>query len=120
MTKTNIRVKLAEYGEQQLEALGLTARLEIELGDGTVVEVLHPYLWDDKTEAAVKAASKDSDEPYNTLYAKALLGAKEHARFIKAGGKSSQIALAVASLKAGTLPGGEEATDPKDPGSKDS
>jgi hypothetical protein len=77
-------------------------------------------LWDDKTEAAVKAAADDGDEPYNTRYAKAVLGAKEHARFIKGGGKSSQIALAVAMMRRGDTPAGEEGTDPKDPLSKDS
>jgi hypothetical protein len=110
----NLRIKAAEYGEQQLEALGLSSRLELELADGSMVEVLHPWLWDDKTEAAVKAASKDGDEPYNTRYAKAVLGAKEHARFIKAGGKSSMIALAVATMKSGDLIKSEDGPDPKD------
>jgi hypothetical protein len=110
----NLRVKAAEYGEQQLEALGLPARLELELADGSTVEVLHPWLWDDDTEAAVKEASKDGDEPYNTRYARAVLGKKDHARFIKGGGKSSQIALAVATMKSGDVIKAEEGSDPKD------
>lgn len=116
----NLRIKAAEYGEQQLEALGLPARLELELADGTTVEVVHPWLWDDTTEAAVKAAAQDGDEPYNTRYARAVLGKKEHTRFIKAGGKSSQIALAVATMKNGTVIKAEEGSDPKDSSSKDS
>jgi hypothetical protein len=110
----NLRIKAAEYGEQQLEALGLPARLELELADGSTVEVLHPWLWDDETETAVKAAAVDGDEPYNTRYARAVLGKKEHARFIKAGGKSSQIALAVATMKSGGVIKAEEGSDPKD------
>lgn len=109
----NVRVKATEYGEQQLEALGLPARLELELADGSTVEVLHPWLWDDKTEAAVKEAAKDSDEPYNTRYARAVLGKKEHDRFLKAGGKSSMIALAVATMKSGDVVKAEEGSDPK-------
>lgn len=116
----NLRIKAAEYGEQQLEALDLPARLELELADGSTVEVIHPWLWDDDTEAAVLGASTDGDEPYNTRYAKAVLGKKEHARFIKGGGKSSMIALAVATMKNGTVLKSEEGTDPKDEQSKDS
>jgi hypothetical protein len=110
----NLRVKAAEYGEQQLEALGLPARLELELADGSTVEVLHPWLWDDTTEAAVKTAAEDGDEPYNTRYARAVLGKKEHARFIKGGGKSSQIALAVATMKSGDVIRSDDGPDPKD------
>jgi hypothetical protein len=116
----NLRIKAAEYGEQQLEALGLPARLELELADGSTVEVVHPWLWGDDTEAAVKTAADETDEPYNTRYAKAVLGKKDHARFIKAGGKSSMIALAVATMKNGTVIKAEEGSDPKDPSSKDS
>jgi hypothetical protein len=117
---TNLRIKAAEYGEQQLEALGLPARVELELNDGSTVEVVHPWLWDDKTEAAVKKAADDGPEPHNTRYAKAVLGAKEHARFIKGGGKSSTIAFAVAMMKNGTVLKAEEGSDPKEPSSKDS
>lgn len=110
----NLRVKAAEYGEQQLEALGLPARLELELADGSTVEVLHPFLWDDKIEAAVKEAAKDGDEPYNTRYARAVLGKKEHDRFIKGGGKSSHVVLAAATMRNGTMLKAEEGSDPKD------
>ena len=111
MAKT-LRVKAQEYGEQQLEALGLPAKTEFELKDGSTVEILHPWLWDDKIEAAVAEASKDGAEPYNTRYAKAVLGDKEHARFIKGGGKSSQIALAVQMMKVRDVE--EDESDPKD------
>ena len=113
----NLRVKAQEYGEQQLEALGFPAKMELELKDGSIVELLHPWLWDDKTEAAVKAAAKDGDEPYNTRYARAVLGDKEHARFVKGGGRSSQIVLAVEMMKRREDEGDD---DPKDLGSKDS
>jgi hypothetical protein len=116
----NLRIKAAEYGEQQLEALGLPSRLELELADGSTVEVLHPWLWDDTTEAAVKQAAEDGAEPYNTRLARAVLGKKEHARFIKGGGKSSQIALAIGLLRRGDALEGEEGSDPKDQTSKDS
>jgi hypothetical protein len=122
MPKTTLRVKASEYGEQQLEALNLASRLELELNDGSVVEVIHPWLWNDATEAAVKAVNDDdsADKPYNFRYAMAVLGAKEHARFIKAGGQSSQIALAVAMLKRGDVPSGEDGSNGSDPKGKSS
>jgi hypothetical protein len=43
-----------------------------------------------------------------------VLGKKDHARFIKGGGKSSQIALAVATMKSGDVIKAEEGSDPKD------
>lgn len=111
MSKT-VKIKAREFGEQQLEALDLPASVELELDDGTSVTVLHPWLWDDATEKAVKEASTETDEPYNTRYAKAVLGKKEHARFLKGGGQSTQVALAVALMKRGEISGGED-TDPK-------
>lgn len=95
----SVRVKATEYGEQQLEALGLPAVTEFELKDGSTVKVLSPFLWDDTIEAAVKAAGEDGDESYNVRYAKAVLGTKEHARFIKGGGKSTQVQLAVEAMR---------------------
>jgi hypothetical protein len=114
MPKT-LRIKAREYGEQQLEALKLPARLDLELDDGSIVSVAHPWLWDDATEAAVQEASKDADEPYNTRYARAVLGKKEHARFLKGGGQSTQVALAVAMMKRGELPAGDDSEDAADP-----
>lgn len=93
-----LRVKAQEYGEQQLEALGMPAVTEFELNDGSTVQVWHPWLWDDRTETAAKEAEKDGDEPYTVRLAKAVLG-KDHARFIKGGGKSSQIAMAIELMK---------------------
>ena len=42
-----MRVKAREYGEQQLEALGLPTHIEFELDDGSIVELSHPWLWPD-------------------------------------------------------------------------
>ena len=97
--KQTLRVKAQEYGEQQLEALGFPSRMEFELDDGSVVELLHPWLWSDDTEAAVRAASDAGDEPYNVRLARAALGKTEHARFVAGGGKSTQITLAIEMMK---------------------
>lgn len=115
----NLRIKATEYAEQQLEALGLSRALELELKDGSVIEVLNPLLWGDTTEAAVKKANEDGPKPYNYRYARAVLGAKDHDRFLKAGGESSHIALAVACLKRGDVVG-QDGADPKDAPSKGS
>lgn len=113
MAKTP-RIKVREYGEQQLEALDLPARLELELDDGTTVTVLNPWLWDEDVEKAVEESSQPGNEPQNVRYARAVLGKREYARFIKSGGQPKQIALAVSAMKRGILPSGEEADDPKD------
>lgn len=132
MSKSKLRVKAHEYGEQQIEALGFPSRMEFELKDGSVVELIHPWLWDDNVEAASTAvetaADLDRDEdgelkrplsiggqpapPYNVRLAKAVLGAKEHARFVKGGGKSGQIALAIEMMKRRATE--DEDADPKD------
>lgn len=110
----SVKIKAREYGEQQLEALDLPARLELELDDGSTVTVLNPWLWDEDVEKAVNESANPGDEPQNVRYARAVLGKREYARFIKGGGQPKQIALAVASMKRGILPsGGEEADDPK-------
>ena len=99
------RVKVCEYGEQQLEALGFAARMEFELNDGSIVALLHPWLWaDDVIEAY--AAAKTSAE-----IARAVLGSEEHKRFMAGGGKSSQIVLAIEMMKQKT-PVSDDA-DPK-------
>lgn len=98
--KTTLRVKVTEYGEQQLEALGLPARMEFELTDGSVVELLHPWLWADDVLASYDAAAvAEGDEPRDIRLARAALGDKEHQRFISGGGKSSQIAIAIEMMK---------------------
>lgn len=109
-TVQQLRVKAREYGEQQLEALGFPSRMEFELDDGDYVTLVHPWLWSDDTEAAVKAASEDGDEPYNVRLAKAVLG-RDHARFIAGGGKSGQIALAIEMMK---VRAPKDDSDPKD------
>jgi hypothetical protein len=106
----NLRVKVTEYGEQQLEALGLPTSLEFELNDGSTVTLVHPWLWDDDTVKAYEAAN-DGDGPRDIRLAKAALGAKEHARFIKGGGKSSLIAIGIEMMK---RPTDEDDADPKD------
>lgn len=112
-SKQHLRVKAAEYGEQQLEALGFPTRMEFELNDGSVVELVHPWLWSDDVEAAVVKANEGGADPHNVRLARAVLGEKEHARFVAGGGKSGQIALAIEMMKVR-----RDGDDPKDPTSK--
>ena len=86
-------MKLREYCEQRLEALGFEPEIELELEDGSTVKLVHPWLWDDSTIAAANKAKSNAD------MAKAVLGDDEHKRFIAAGGQNSELALAVELLK---------------------
>lgn len=86
-------VKLREYCEQKLEALGLPARVKLDLDDGSTIEILHPWLWDDKTQAAVNAAQTTTDT------AKAIIGAPAHKRLAAAGGSSNEILFVVETMK---------------------
>jgi hypothetical protein len=99
-SKQTLRVKVTEYGEQQLEALGLPTRMEFELNDGTTVELLHTWLWDDDRLKAYEEAAKSNDgEPRDIRLARAALGPEEHARFIAGGGKSNLVAIAIEMMK---------------------
>jgi hypothetical protein len=116
MTDKQRRVKIREYGAQQLEALGFPSSLEFELDDGSVITLKHPWLWDDKTVAAYEAARADDRIPeYNMRIARAALGEEEHARFIAGGGSSNQIVLAIELMKRkrAELADGESDDDPK-------
>src|SRR6516225_6284892 len=100
-----LRVKAAEYGEQQLEALGFPAAIEFELDDGSVVELRHSWLWSDDALEAYDAAKTTIE------VARAALGEEEHRRFVAGGGKSNQIVLAIEMMKQKT-PVSDDA-DPK-------
>ena len=102
-----MRVKAREYGEQQLEALGFPARMEFELDDGSIVELVHPWLWSDGVQEAFDGA-KTSVE-----IARAILGEEEHARFIAGGGKSNQIPLAIELMRQRHAETASAETDPK-------
>lgn len=103
-----MRVKVQDYGEQQLEALGYPACMEFELDDGSIVELVHPWLWSDDAQEA-HAEAKTSVE-----IARAALGADEHQRFVAGGGKSTQIALAIEAMKVKQpKAAAAEETDPK-------
>jgi hypothetical protein len=106
-----MRVKVTEYGEQQLEALGLPTRMEFELNDGSTVELIHPWLWDDDRVSAYEEAAKSGDGPRDIRLAQAALGEKEHARFIAGGGKSSLVAIGIEMMK---RPAGENGVDEDD------
>lgn len=111
------RVKIREYGAQQLEALGFAPKMEFELEDGSILALVHPWLWDDQTQAAYDAARTDEDskEPYNVRVAKAIIGEDDHKKFIAGGGSSNQIALALELMKRPTpVTNGEDDADPKD------
>lgn len=101
-------MKLREYLEQKLEALGLPARLEFELDDGTTIELVHPWLWSDKVQAAVNKSESTMDT------AKAILGTQDHKRLVAAGGSSNEILFAVETMKQRQKSvDGESETDPK-------
>jgi hypothetical protein len=108
------RVKIREYGEQQLEALGFDSKIEFELEDGSVIELVHPWLWSDEVLTAYQAEQADDDakEPKDIRLARAVLGKINHAKFIKAGGTSRQIVLALDLMNRPNP--AEDESDPKD------
>ncbi len=113
------RVKIREYGEQQLEALNLAPRIEFELDGGSIIELAHPWLWGDDVQAAYDAVRSGADldrddkgeivappringklaEPQSVRVARAVLGKDAHKRFVAGGGKSNQIVLAIELMK---------------------
>ncbi|MGH3439977.1 MAG: hypothetical protein ACRDRN_26480 [Sciscionella sp.] len=82
------RLKLEELRAQGTEALGMVPGFEIELDDGSTVNVPNPMLVADDTQELIDASKSSVDT------AKAILGADEHARFIAAGGHSNDVLLA--------------------------
>lgn len=98
-------MKLREYCEQKLEALGLAPKMEFELDDGSTIELVHPWLWDDKTKTGVANATSDIDR------VKAILGAADHKRLIAAGGSSNQILFVIEMMKTKS---DKAESDPKD------
>ena len=106
------RVKLTEFGEQQLEALGLAAAMEFELEDGSTVKLVHPWLWSDEVQKAYDAVKNDG----SLKVAQAILGKDVHKKLIAGGGSSNQVALALEMLRRGINldETAEDADDPKD------
>jgi hypothetical protein len=102
-----LRVKASEYGGQQLEALGYAPRMEFELNDGSVVELVHPWLWSDEVQEAYQASETSRE------IARAVLGPDDHERFIAGGGKSNQIALAIEMMRRKITADAPDEADPK-------
>ena len=100
-------MKLREYAEQKLEALGLEPRQEFELDDGSTITLVHPWLWDDKVQAAVDAAKSSA------AIARAILGTEAHKRFVASGGQNSQLVL-VTELMKRQISDRRADSDPKD------
>jgi hypothetical protein len=115
-SKQLLRVKAREYGEQQIEALGFPARMEFELEDGSVVELMHPWLWDDEAQSAYDAIQNEQDQSGESRViriARAVLGEEDHQRFVAGGGKSSQILLAIEMMRQRRATADGDGPDPK-------
>lgn len=122
------RIKIRDYGEQQLEALGLPPKLEFELDGGEVIELAHPWLWSDEVQTAYDAVYSGADldrdkdgnivrkpaEPQSVRIARAVLGEDAHRRFVAGGGSSNQIILAIELMKQRNSTKTEDGADPKD------
>ena len=110
-------MKLREYAEQKLEALGYEPKQVFELDDGTTIELVHPWLWSDEVQAAYEAAKADPDpatkkpEPSSVRIARAVLGKEQHKRFLATGGTSNEIVLAIETMR---VPRDKGDADPKD------
>jgi len=94
MTKPNKRrFKLDEMRQQAAEALKTDPGYEIELEDGVVVFIPHPLFADDRVSEEVEKATNAVE------IAAAVLGEEEHAKFLAAGGRSSDVSLAWALMQ---------------------
>jgi hypothetical protein len=107
-------MKINELREQAIEAMNQTPYIDVETENGEVFRVWHPLLTDDEAQIRIDHANagedldKDEDgnpkvphringklaEPFNIRTARAILGVKDHARFIKAGGRSNDVQIA--------------------------
>lgn len=102
-------MKLREYVEQKLEALGIPAKLEFELDDGSTIELLHRWLWSEKVQDAVNKAQSNADT------VKAVLGPQDYKRLVAGGGSSNQVIFAIEMMqRPDRTTDGESETDPKD------
>lgn len=98
-------MKLHAYLEQRLEALGYAPKLVFDLNDGSTVELVHPWLWDNETQKAYDTArateppAKGKAEPHSTRVARAVLGKSQHQRFAADGGNDNMIVLAIELMR---------------------
>jgi hypothetical protein len=88
-------LKLSELRVQGHESLKMEPGIDIDLGEGQKpIHIPTPFLLDDERQEAVDKATGAIES------AKAILGAEEHARLLKAGGTSNDVMLAWAMLRA--------------------
>jgi len=135
-------MKVSELREQAIEAMNQTPYMDVEVGEGAKAEVFrvwHPLLQDDEAQKRIDIVNAgedlDKDEegrPVNKIggklaenvtirTARAIMGKEAHARFIKAGGRSSDIQMAwnemvrqyEEMLDEGSADSGEDGADPK-------
>lgn len=128
--KDKRELDLDEFEAQAIEALGQKPYFKLKIANGDPVKISHPMLLTDERQAAVDRvrAREDLDKndegeptnyidgkpaaPFNSRFARAVLGDDEHDRFLAGGGKSNHIVLAwdrlteVAKVE-------EDADDPK-------
>lgn len=85
--------KLDELREQAAEALGCDPGYRVELDEGQPIFIPHPMFLDDTMQEGVDDADGAVD------LARAVLGEAEHKRFLAAGGRSNDVALAWAHMR---------------------
>lgn len=108
------KIALKDFRDQAIEAQSQMASLFLEMPNDEEFEIPHPMLISDDAQKRLEVVRSGRDldrdendeikdpptingelaEPFSIRQARALLGDDEHARFIAAGGHSSDITLA--------------------------
>lgn len=82
------RFKLEALRQQATESLGIEPGYTIELDDGSEINIAHPMFVDDEVQKRLENAESTIE------VAKAVLGDEDFDRFLAAGGRSNDVALA--------------------------
>lgn len=128
-------MKTSELREQAVEALDQTPYIDVEVDNGALFRVWHPFLQSDEAQTRIEAVQagegldRDDDdriitpnrvggqlaEPYVIRFAKAMLGDGEHKKFVKAGGNSNDLNLAWSEMMRQQEELADEADGDEDP-----
>jgi hypothetical protein len=104
--KTKRVLKLDEFQDQAIEAIGQTPGVTLELEDGSLLTIPHPMLVTDEQQTEIERVQNGDDldedgkingqtpEVHAVRFARAVLGEERHKAFLAGGGKSVLVMLA--------------------------
>jgi hypothetical protein len=114
MSKPNRRrFRREELHQQVSDATGMQPSLELELDDGSAVDIPHPLFLTDEHQAEIDQLRKD--EAGTIAMAKAIVGEVDHKRLLASGYASTDVMLAWLLMQqdmSGVLPDGRPTRSP--------